>query len=417
MDIEELDERFEYTFQKIDDLYEFIGPESQRQDLIEEIQDLIRELQDEIKILDSEWDPVFSGNFEGVDIDVKEYILEKNSELKRSRKGFREAILQNKVNRARKFNSEREALLSGSITPSEYRKNKARSENKVLDAAQDATQALRETAQLMNRELEVSVSNVTALEESSRLLVKNKEQHENINFLLSMTKRLLTELERADWVDRVLMALAFIFFSIVALNIIRKRIWIPFLPSFLNYKSQNAKITQTIFITPTSTPLNTESNTIQAIPTITSVILASISPIAMLSSFSGSSKKIYPDKDAFVDKNSHSSNSVENLFQETSQDYIAGESGLYHSTGLLLDGSGSLAQSLSNIPGSNHNHKKQKTDVDSSFILNTSGHVTKTLKVTDDRNNQVFDKSLASELSHLDNDSGINLSKHDKVEL
>ncbi|OMJ26226.1 hypothetical protein AYI70_g336 [Smittium culicis] len=231
-DYSSFNEQLEALNQLIDDLYEFVGSENKRQILTEQIQDSLKELNSLLQELEFE----LEANAQP-DSSLESFIISKKEDLTKSRRDFRQAILQNKVNRSKKFSNERQALLSGAITPSEFRKNKARSQNKVVDAAQDATQALRDTAQLMNRELQVSVANVAALEESSRLLYKNKEQHENISQLLNLTKSLLTELEHADWVDRVLIILAFLVFSIVALNIFRKRIWFPFIPSLFTSSS------------------------------------------------------------------------------------------------------------------------------------------------------------------------------------
>ncbi|OMJ11069.1 hypothetical protein AYI69_g3283 [Smittium culicis] len=240
-DYSSFNDQLEALNQLIDDLYEFVGSENKRQILIDQIQDSLKELNSLLQDFEFE----LEANPQP-DSSLDSFIKSKKEDLSKSRRDFRQAILQNKVNRSKKFSNERQALLSGAITPSEFRKNKARSQNKVVDAAQDATQALRDTAQLMNRELQVSVANVAALEESSRLLYKNKEQHENISQLLNLTKSLLTELERADWVDRVLIILAFIVFSIVALNIFRKRIWFPFIPSIFSSSSPtNSVITST----------------------------------------------------------------------------------------------------------------------------------------------------------------------------
>ncbi|KAJ2116282.1 hypothetical protein GGH17_006057 [Coemansia sp. RSA 788] len=65
------------------------------------------------------------------------------------------------------------------------------------------------------------------MSESSNKLRKTKGQYLAMDDVLKVSKNLVRTLEQADTVDRWLMLFGLVLFSLVAFNILRKRVWIP----------------------------------------------------------------------------------------------------------------------------------------------------------------------------------------------
>ncbi|KAJ2658085.1 Vesicle transport protein S20 [Coemansia sp. RSA 1199] len=146
---------------------------------------------------------------------------------KQLQRTFRSALLQYRPNTRAQAQQERSLLLSGALTPAELRKKKVRTGNAALNAAADVTTALQETVSMMNDEIEKSAGNISAMRESSNKLRKTKGQYLAMDDVLKVSKNLVRTLEQADTVDRWLMLFGLVLFSLVAFNILRKRVWIP----------------------------------------------------------------------------------------------------------------------------------------------------------------------------------------------
>ncbi|KAJ2871655.1 Vesicle transport protein S20 [Coemansia asiatica] len=140
---------------------------------------------------------------------------------------FRAALLRYRGNVQGSAKKKREMLLSGAVTPAELRKRKVRTGNAVANAAVDLTSALRETVGMMEEEIEKSVANLGALDESSDLLRKTNREYGLLDGVLGQSKELIKMLEKADKTDRWLMLVGLVVFFAVAFNIVRKRVWIP----------------------------------------------------------------------------------------------------------------------------------------------------------------------------------------------
>ncbi|KAJ2082384.1 Vesicle transport protein S20 [Coemansia sp. RSA 988] len=154
-------------------------------------------------------------------------VHEQEQRAKQQQRSFRSAVLKYRGNVAAAAKKERELLLSGAATPAELRRRKARTGNAALNAASDVTTALQETVSMMNEEIDKSVSNIMAMEDSSEKLRKTKSQYIAMDDILKMSRNLIHTLEQADVVDRWLMLAGLVLFSFVAFNILRKRLWIP----------------------------------------------------------------------------------------------------------------------------------------------------------------------------------------------
>ena len=111
-----------------------------------------------------------------------------------------------------------------------------------MKAQADVTDALRRTMGLMQKELEVSVLSTQmlgslpfvvcfelvaesmALEGSTASLKATSTTHDMLTGLLGASKQLVTALEKADWLDRLLIFAALAFFALVVLFILKQRI-------------------------------------------------------------------------------------------------------------------------------------------------------------------------------------------------
>jgi len=132
-------------------------------------------------------------------------------------------------------------------------------EDGVMKAQADVTDALRRTMGLMQKELERSVLSTQMLgwlpfvvcfelvakpitpEGSTASLQATSTTHDILTGLLGASKQLVTALEKADWLDRLLIFAGLAFFALVVLFILKQRIvdrglriafwWTRFLPS------------------------------------------------------------------------------------------------------------------------------------------------------------------------------------------
>ncbi|CAO3703804.1 unnamed protein product [Rhizopus stolonifer] len=95
----------------------------------------------------------------------------------------------------------------------------------LLRASTDVTEALRRTSSLMQQELEKSTLSATMMAESSRTLSSTFSEYQNLGFLVNLSKKVITQLEASDWLDRILLLFGLGLFCLVVLYIIKKRTW------------------------------------------------------------------------------------------------------------------------------------------------------------------------------------------------
>jgi protein transport protein SEC20 len=118
------------------------------------------------------------------------------------------------------------------------------SDDALMRANSDVTDALRRTIALMQTELERSVLTTQMLDSSTASLRSTSLQHDTLSFVMTTSKQLITALEKADWLDRMLILSAFFFFLLVVLFILKQRVldrglriafwWTRFIPDFRN---------------------------------------------------------------------------------------------------------------------------------------------------------------------------------------
>ncbi|KAG2032522.1 hypothetical protein BDR03DRAFT_935948 [Suillus americanus] len=144
----------------------------------------------------------------------------------RLRKDSRAALLASKHAIDSQSRSQREELLrSPAIREKSTSSSGAKvTEDALVKANYNVTEALQRTTGLMQKELERSVSLSQVLESSTATLQSASTTHDTLDLILGTSKQLITALEKTDWLDRVLVISGLVFFSLVVLFILTQRI-------------------------------------------------------------------------------------------------------------------------------------------------------------------------------------------------
>ncbi|KAL2923030.1 Protein transport protein sec20 [Bienertia sinuspersici] len=96
----------------------------------------------------------------------------------------------------------------------------------MTSAAESITESLRRSRQLMAQELERSASTLMTFEDSTGTLKKAESEYKGHRSLLMRTRNLLSTMQRQDVIDRVIIIVGFLLFSIAVLYVVSKRIGI-----------------------------------------------------------------------------------------------------------------------------------------------------------------------------------------------
>jgi len=158
----------------------------------------------------------------------------------RIRKDMRAAILESKKAIDQQARSRRDELLKSTNSPKDKLDEKS-TDDKLMQASNNVTDALRRTIGAMQGELERSVLSHQLLEKSTASLRSTSTQHDTLTTVMDTSKHIITALEKADWLDRLLILAGLMFFILVVLFILKQRIldrglrvalwWTLFLPS------------------------------------------------------------------------------------------------------------------------------------------------------------------------------------------
>ncbi|KAJ8517927.1 hypothetical protein ONZ45_g4928 [Pleurotus djamor] len=208
------------------------GPLSLQQklsgELREDIETLSREVQGLEMLVDDQSSPKARR-------DLSAIVLEFQESLAKLKQEARGALLTSKRLIDSQAMSNRDELLRSNAN-ADYNR-----EDKLMKANNDVTDALRRTMTLMQGELERSVLTTQMLDASSASLRTTSTTHDTLTNLMGTSKHLITALEKADWIDRLLILSALAFFILVVLFIVKVRIldrglriafwWTRFLPS------------------------------------------------------------------------------------------------------------------------------------------------------------------------------------------
>ncbi|XP_057959464.1 uncharacterized protein LOC131151957 [Malania oleifera] len=139
------------------------------------------------------------------------------------RLNLRSANLQAKANIRKSAQEERELLLGGG-EESTIRRRNLQTKVGMTSAAENITESLRRTRQLMVQEVERSASTLMTFEESTGVLRKAESEYKGHRSLLMRTRNLLSTMQREDILDRVILAVGFFLFSCAVLYVVSKRL-------------------------------------------------------------------------------------------------------------------------------------------------------------------------------------------------
>ncbi|XP_058752523.1 uncharacterized protein LOC131625703 [Vicia villosa] len=141
------------------------------------------------------------------------------------RMSLRNANLQAKANLRKAAQEERELLLGGGEESTVRRRN-LQTKAGMTSAAESITESLRRTRQLMVQEVERNTSTLMTLDESTGVLTKAEGEYKGHRSLLMRTRNLLSTMQRQDIIDRVILGVGFLLFSLAVLYVVSKRIGI-----------------------------------------------------------------------------------------------------------------------------------------------------------------------------------------------
>lgn len=146
-----------------------------------------------------------------------------NNQIHSMRLSLRNANLQAKANMRKAAQEERELLLGGGEESTVRRRN-LQTKAGMTSAAESITESLRRTRQLMVQEVERSGSTLMAFEESTGVLRKAETEYKGHRSLLMRTRNLLSTMQRQDVLDRVILIIGFLLFSLAVLYVVSKRV-------------------------------------------------------------------------------------------------------------------------------------------------------------------------------------------------
>lgn len=146
-----------------------------------------------------------------------------NNQYKALHLRLRNANLKAKENITKAVQEERELLLGGG-EESTIRRRNLRTKAELTAAAEGVTESLRRSRQMMIQEVERGSASLTTLGQSTDTLQKADFEYKGHRSLLARARQLLKVMQRQDIMDRIILAVGFIFFCTVVLYIFSKRV-------------------------------------------------------------------------------------------------------------------------------------------------------------------------------------------------
>ncbi|VDC00158.1 unnamed protein product [Peniophora sp. CBMAI 1063] len=224
--------------------------------------------------------------------ELKAVVEELRGDMARLRKDSRAALLASKRAIDTATASKREELLRSAVmrnTTQQTSEGKI-TEDALMKANNDVTDAMRCTLALMQGELERSVLSAQMLESSTASLKSTADTHDVLTNLLGTSKQLITALEKTDWMDRLLILAALAFFLLVVLFILKQRIldrglriaffWTRFIPALSGERTASkldSRLVSSLLSAVETAPRESSalSTTLVAVSTTASTALAS----------------------------------------------------------------------------------------------------------------------------------------------
>ncbi|XP_040258070.2 uncharacterized protein [Aegilops tauschii subsp. strangulata] len=94
----------------------------------------------------------------------------------------------------------------------------------MTSAAESITESLRRSRQLMVQEVERSANTLSTFDESTSVLRKAEGEYQGHRSLLMCTRGLLSTMQRQDVLDRIILTIGFLIFSLAVLFVVSRRI-------------------------------------------------------------------------------------------------------------------------------------------------------------------------------------------------
>ncbi|KAF9101913.1 hypothetical protein BGX27_011280 [Mortierella sp. AM989] len=158
-------------------------------------------------------------------------MLEKiETQFRHQQQSLRQAILTSKQTVEREARTERELLFSESksaIELSQIRRRGAGDSNSseyLLNTSKEHNESLSRTLKLMQQEVERTAHSAKVIDESSKTLKTTVNEYQTYDEVLKRGKNLITKLNQADFMDRLLIGFGLLVFSLVVAYILKKRI-------------------------------------------------------------------------------------------------------------------------------------------------------------------------------------------------
>ncbi|WVZ59697.1 hypothetical protein U9M48_009807 [Paspalum notatum var. saurae] len=146
-----------------------------------------------------------------------------DEQYKKLRASLRNANLHAKENIRKAAQEERELLLGGG-EESTIRRRNLQTKTGMTSAAESITESLRRSRQMMVQEVERSASTLATFDESTSVLRKAEGEYQGHRSLLMRTRGLLSTMQRQDVLDRIILTIGFIIFSLAVLYVVSRRI-------------------------------------------------------------------------------------------------------------------------------------------------------------------------------------------------
>ncbi|KAJ3868931.1 Sec20-domain-containing protein [Lentinula novae-zelandiae] len=164
-----------------------------------------------------------------------------NQTLSKLRKDYRAALIFSKRTIDSSNVSNRNELLASTVVKDSRDVNEKVTEDAVVQANNDVTEALQRTLSLMQGELERSVLTTQMLDSSMSTLRATSSTHDVLSNAMDTSKQLITALQKSDRMDRLLIFFGLILFFLSVSIVLKERVfdrsvrlafwWTRFLPS------------------------------------------------------------------------------------------------------------------------------------------------------------------------------------------
>jgi len=147
------------------------------------------------------------------------------NDLKGIKSELRNALLVSKRKIDSQNASNREELFrSNAVSDEKAVSGEKTTKDALMKANTDVTEALQRTINLMQGELERSVLSTQMLDTSTATLRSTSNTYDTLDNILTTSKQLVTALEKADRMDKLLITAGLVFFFLVILFILKQRV-------------------------------------------------------------------------------------------------------------------------------------------------------------------------------------------------